>query len=81
MGQARLVLPAALKRSWYWTCSGMKEPSPEASWLQQAVVYTTCGQEAVVTSSWSGEAHKRERTGRALLSLSASQQASQRPTL
>lgn len=48
-GQARLVLPAALNRSWYWTCSGMKEPSPAASWLQQAVVYTTCGQRTVAT--------------------------------
>lgn len=42
--KTRLVLPAALKRSWYWTCSGINEPSPEASWLQQAVVYTTCGE-------------------------------------
>ena len=51
-GQARLVLPAALKRPEYWTCSGMKEPSPAASWLQQAVVYTTCGRPLVATQAW-----------------------------
>ncbi len=40
--RARLVFPAALKRSEYRTCSGMKEPSLVGSALQHAVVYTTC---------------------------------------
>jgi hypothetical protein len=40
--RARLVFPAALKRSEYSTCSGVKEPSLVGSALQHAVVYTTC---------------------------------------